>query len=189
MAPRASDGDRDRNAYGRPENQRPRDRTGRPLPYDTDETELAEEFDYDTVEEALRTGRWLWDQRRYFEAHECLEDVWHHASEGDEDFWQGVIQVAVGCVHHQRGNPAGAVATFVKARSRLEGYPDVHHSIDVGALVSFCRSAERALEESGEDASLTYPDLPVVDGGPVFDPDREATPLSRQPPWMAGTGE
>lgn len=175
--------DRDRNEYGRAENQRPRDRTGRPLPYDTDETELAEEFEYDTVEEALETGRWLWGQGRYFEAHECLEDVWHHAADGDADFWQGVIQVAVACVHDQRGNPDGVAATLTKALQRLEGYPDVHHGIDTAALREACRREHRRLEQDRE-ATVRHPALPTVGDGPVFDPRRDETPLTREPPWM-----
>lgn len=176
--------DRDRNEFGRPENQRPRDLTGRPLPYDTDETDLAEEWAHDTVEEALDRGAWLWERRRYFEAHECLEDVWHHAADGDEDFWQGVIQVAVACVHAQRGNPAGVVATCHKAQDRLEGYPDRHHGIDVAALRAFLEETAERLEED-EDAGIDYPDLPVVEDGPWFDGDADATPVTRQPPWMA----
>ena len=46
--------DRDRNDFGAPENARPRDRTGRPLPYGTDQTDLAEDWDVATVEEALQ---------------------------------------------------------------------------------------------------------------------------------------
>jgi hypothetical protein len=48
--------DRDRDDRGRPEQARPRDRTGRPLPYDTDVTERTEEHEYDTVDEALVVG-------------------------------------------------------------------------------------------------------------------------------------
>jgi uncharacterized protein len=54
----------------------------------------------------------LWDEQRFFEAHECLEHVWHAAPD-DRDLWQGVIQVAVAGVHLQRGNPTAAPASLL----------------------------------------------------------------------------
>ena len=44
---------RDRDERGRPEQARPRDRTGRPLPYDTDVTERTEEHEYGTVDDVF----------------------------------------------------------------------------------------------------------------------------------------
>lgn len=170
--------DRDRNAYGRAENQRPRDRTGRPLPYDTSETALAEEHEYDTVEEALATAVRLWNDRRYFEAHECLEDVWHHAPADERDFWQGVIQVAVACVHQQRGNPQGVTGTCGKVLRRLSPYPDAFHGVDVGTIRRWCTG----WQQTGSIADL--PDFPAVGQGPWFDRARDRTPLTRQPPWL-----
>ena len=180
---------RDRNAWGRPENARPRDRTGRPLPYDTDVTELTEDHDPDTVEEALAMAWTLWDERRYFEAHECLEHVWHHAPPHDRSFWKGVIQVAVLCVHHQRGNVAGVVRTAEKVAENLDGHPDVHHGIDTEDLLVFAAGAAAAVADADACIEIGYPDLPVMDSGPVFDPDVTRTPITREPPWLVAARE
>ena len=178
--------DRDRNADGRAENQRPRDRTGRPLPYDTGATDLAEEQTYDTVDEALAIGAELWDHHRYFEAHECLEDVWHHAAPDDREFWKGVIQIAVGCVHHQRGNADGAVTLLQRAAERLSNYPDVHHGVDVEELVVFAHGAVAAIRDAGMCVEVGYPEFPRMDDGPwVTAPDAPPTPLTRLPAWQA----
>ncbi len=179
--------DRDRNDAGRAENQRPRDRTGRPLPYDTRETLLAEEASYDTVDEALDVAVALWDEHRYFEAHECLEDVWHHAAPEDREFWKGVIQIAVGCVHHQRGNAAGAVRLLDRAAGRLADYPDLHHGVDVEQLVVFAEGASAAIQDAGMCVEVGYPEFPRMDDGPwVAAPDAPPTPLTRLPAWQAG---
>lgn len=180
--------DRDRNEHGRAENQRPRDRTGRPLPYDTAETALTEDWEYDSVDEALAIAVELWDQERYFEAHECLEDVWHHAPEDEREFWKGVIQVAVGCVHHQRGNATGSTTLLGRAARRLGGYPDVHHGIDVEELVTFCSGAISAMELAGATVEVGYPRFPAMDDGPWFDRER-VTPLERRPPWLVAAEE
>ena len=177
--------DRDRNDLGAPENARPRDRTGRPLPYDTDRTDLAEDWEVDTVEEALAAGRWLWDQHRYFEAHELLEHVWHHAPAHDRSFWQGVIQVAVACVHHQRGNARGVAATCRKALANLDGHPSIHHGIDVDQLRTFCEGVADVMDRAGSCVEIGYPELPTMDDGPWFTEEARATPLTREPPWKA----
>lgn len=185
-----SDEDRDRRADGRPENARPRDRTGRPLPYDTTETELLEEWEYATVQEALELGVWLWDEQRLFEAHECLEDVWHAAPDEDRDFWQGVIQVAVAGVHHQRANPTGAAALLDRARERLEAYPDLHRGVDVAALIDHARRAAARARETGEAGPP--PAFPARDEGPWFarepgahGPAAESTPIPDEASWEA----
>lgn len=154
--------ERDRRGDGRPEQARPRDRTGRPLPYGTTGVPLTEDHDPATVEEALRLGARLWDRHRFFEAHECLEHVWHGASEDDRDLWQGVIQVAVAGVHLQRGNLLGARALLQRAEERLSRYPDVHRGIEVGHVRRFCLDA-MANVEAGRADRVVLPAFPRPD--------------------------
>jgi uncharacterized protein len=182
--------DRDRRPDGRPEQARPRDRTGRPLPYGTTDVPLIEDHEPATVEEALALGVALWDEERFFEAHECLEAVWHAAPDDDRDLWQGVIQVAVSCVHHQRGNLDGAIALLGRARERLTPYPDVHRGIDVDQLRVFCDGAAAALRDAGAIIEVGYPRFPAMDDGPWFTPDPAAleppmhpTPVPDGPTW------
>jgi predicted metal-dependent hydrolase len=182
--------ERDRRDDGRPEQTRPRDRTGRPLPYGTTDVPLTEDHDPATVEEALLLGVALWNDERLFEAHECLEHVWHASPDDDRDLWQGVIQVAVAGVHLQRGNLDGAIATFEKAHDRLVDYPDVHRGIDVEQLVIFCEGATDALRDAGAVIEVGFPEFPVMDDGPWFTPDPglleppgTPTPIPDGPAW------
>lgn len=145
-----------------------------------------------SVEEALLLGVALWNDERLFEAHECLEHVWHAAPESDRDFWQGVIQVAVAGVHLQRGNHGGAVSLFTRAGQRLAGYPDVHRGVDVDQLRVACAGAVAALEDAGTVIEIGFPEFPAMDGGPWFTPDPAAleppaslTPIPDEPVWLA----
>ena len=133
----------------------------------------------------MATGVDLWGQHRFFEAHECLEDVWHQAAAGDREFWKGVIQVAVGCVHHQRDNASGCVTLLRRAADYLDPYPDVHHGIDTAALRRAARSMAAAVEQAGRTVRLPYPSLPTVDGGPYVGarPDEGPFPLRDEPAW------
>lgn len=170
---------RDRDEHGRPENARPRDRTGRPLPRDTDVRELTVEIEPESVEDALEWGVRRWEQERFFEAHECLEHVWHWSVGADQAFWQGVIQVAVAQVHHQRGNPGGVVATCRKALGKLDGQPDRHHGIDVAGLRAWCRAAMDD-QSTTPGAPLAPPSLGLGDEGAWLAPDSKDTPLQRR---------
>lgn len=182
---------RDRRDDGRPEQARPRDRTGRPLPYGTAGVQLADEHEPSTVEEALALGASLWDEQRYFEAHECLESVWHAAPEDDEDLWQGVIQVAVAGVHLQRGNPVGAATLLERAGRRLGSYPERHRGIEVADLRSFCATAAETVR-SGDADTVVVPRFPAADGGAWFaadvgasEPASGPTPIPDEPVWLA----
>jgi uncharacterized protein len=184
--------ERDRRDDGRPEQARPRDRAGRPLPYGTDDVPLAVEHEPATVEEALEIGASLWDEERFFEAHECLEDVWHAAPEDDRDLWQGVIQIAVAAVHRQRDNLHGAKALLARAREKLERYPDRHRGIEVLAARRACERLEAALATDGLDAEVAWPRFPAAPGGPWFTadpaaltPPQEPTPVPDEPVWLA----
>ena len=147
--------------------------------------ERTEEHEYATVDEALATGVALWRAHRFFEAHECLEDVWHQAAEPDREFWKGVIQVAVGCVHHQRGNADGCVTLLRRAADYLAPYPDRHHGVEVEELRQRARAMAAAIEAAGETVPHDYPRLPTVDGGPWVgaSPDDGPHPLRDEPAW------
>ncbi len=184
--------DRDRREDGRPEQSRPRDRTGRPLPYGTDDRPLAEDHGFDTVEEALNLGVRLWNEQRFFEAHECLEAVWHASPGSDQDLWQGVIQVAVAAVHVQRGNPVGAVKLAERAAERLASYPAEHRGIDVDSARRTCERLAAQVEEEGVHATELPGRFPATTRGAWFTPDPAAlqppstpTPVPDEPVWLA----
>lgn len=63
----------------------------------------------------------LFNSGRYYEAHEVLERLWADAEVADRPLYQGVLQVAVGLYHAERGNFKGADALLRRGLSRLEG--------------------------------------------------------------------
>lgn len=146
--------DRDRNAEGRAENARPRDRYGAPLPRDAVD-ELAHRREpedvVDSIEEAFAEAVELFDQERFFEAHEFLEYIWKsdEIADADRDFWKGVTQVAVGCVHTQRGNDKGAVTLLERATRYMAPYPSRYHGIAADALAAAAIDLAAQVREHG----------------------------------------
>jgi hypothetical protein len=167
--PDESRGPRDRRDDGRPEQARPRDRTGRPLPYGTRGVELAEPCEVSDLAQALVLAAERWDAQRYFEAHELLELAWKEGPAHGRELWKGVIQVAVAGVHLQRGNVEGARRLLERALGRLERQPATTHGIDVAALRAVARDRRDALHD-GRVPDADLGPLPTLPGGARLDP-------------------
>jgi len=72
------------------------------------------------------------NQQRFFEAHEVLEELWLPLRRQAQDlFYKGLIQLAGAFVHIQKGRPQPALALFRLARENLGKYPAVHESLDL----------------------------------------------------------
>lgn len=165
--PAAGD-DRDRDAQGRPANARPRDRYGQPLPRGSRD-ELGDRPDPDeigtTFEATLGQAVALFDAERFFEAHDFFEHIWKSewVEDADRNFWKGVTQVAVGCVHTQRRNQGGATALLESAVAYLEPYPATYYGVDAGALVAEARALAARVAERGASPDHDFPRFPLAE--------------------------
>jgi len=120
----------------------------------------------DLPEPSLSKGEWAAFEKGigelnaglFFECHDTLEDLWAGVRGPSRDFFQGLIQVAVGCYHLTRDNKAGARRLFERATGRLEAYPDAYGGIALGDLRRTVATLALALER-GEDV---VPQLPLV---------------------------
>lgn len=76
------------------------------------------------------------NERRFFEAHEVLEELWLEVKHGgDGDFYKGLIQLAAAFLHWQEERP-GPTATLLRtARRHLAKYPPLHHRVDVAGVL------------------------------------------------------
>lgn len=142
--------DRDRDAEGRARNARPRDASGRPLPYESEGVEGVPDDVTLSPEETLDKAQSLLDEGRPFHAHEALEGTWKAAPSHERDLWQGLAQLAVGLTHAQRGNAKGSVALLHRGAERIEPYADdPPYGIRVGGLVSGATGLAGRIERDG----------------------------------------
>jgi Domain of unknown function (DUF309) len=86
-----------------------------------------------------------WNERRYYEAHDVLEQLWLKTDSGEASFFKGLIQAAGAFVHlqkrfehpshakHSRRLPP-AVRLFRLAEKNLASFAPWHHGLDVAAL-------------------------------------------------------
>ncbi len=78
----------------------------------------------------------LFNQGKFFEAHEVWEQVWKTAVGSEKVFYQGLIQVAAALLHAQRGNHRGAVSVYAKSRPKLDQFPAVCMKIELALFRS-----------------------------------------------------
>ncbi len=92
---------------------------------------------------SLGHGIELFNEGRYWEAHEAWEEAWTPGRHGpDSGFYKGLIQVAAGCLHYTRRNRRGTVNKWRSGAGYLRGYPAIHQGVALAPLV---RSVDRML--------------------------------------------
>ncbi len=117
----------------------------------TDHFERIHEFDHNnpahnpnillhpTKREALfLVGQELFNDEKFFEAHEAWEHLWHLEKGLDRNFIQALIQVAGHFVHLQRKNYSGAYRLGIRARQKLSmpAHSKFYETIDIQPIIS-----------------------------------------------------
>ena len=78
----------------------------------------------------IRDGIKLFNQERFWECHEVLEQAWHPAKGIERDIIQGLILTAAGLVHAQREEIDVSLSMLKKARVKL-GTRESYEGIDL----------------------------------------------------------
>ena len=100
-----------------------------------------------------------WNEKRYYEAHDVLEQLWLRAKSPDADYFKGLIQAAGAFVHLQKRfeHPlhakhskrlSPAVRLFRLAERNLTRFAPRHHDLDVTALCALLRGYADQIVES-----------------------------------------
>lgn len=79
-------------------------------------------------------GLRLFNEGKYFEAHEALEAAWLEERGNVRDLYRGILQVGVAYLHITRGNYDGAVKVYGRSLKWMKGWPAVCRGIFVEEL-------------------------------------------------------
>jgi predicted metal-dependent hydrolase len=96
-------------------------------------------------------GLELYNARQYFECHEVLENTWRAEKGPVRELYRGILQVAVGYYHIQRGNYVGARKMFKRCRRWLAPFPDTCQGINLAGLRRDMQAVEDAIIRLGPD--------------------------------------
>ena len=83
----------------------------------------------------------LFNQKKFYDAHESWEELWSEYRLKDEIFIQGLIQLAVAYFHITNLNLKGSKNLFNKCLPKLKKFPTNHRNIN---LLKIIDSAEKS---------------------------------------------
>jgi predicted metal-dependent hydrolase len=97
----------------------------------------------------LAPGRAAFNRGEFFAAHELWEDVWRNLAGEHRTFTQGLIQIAAGLHHLQRGRPRPAASVLGRGVEKLARGGAVQ---SIATLVRGVARVRAALEAGGDAA-------------------------------------
>lgn len=100
------------------------------------------------------------NQQKFYDCHDTLEAIWMESVEPDKTFYQGILQVAVGCYHLTNINWKGAVILLGEGIRKLREYEPEYLDINVDKLVEESYDLLLALQQIVPDyVSIFYQNL------------------------------
>jgi len=91
----------------------------------------------------------LFNQQKFYEAHDVLEHIWLKDKHGPNGaFHKGLIQLAGAFVHLQKNRPQPATSLFKLALANLEKYPPVHEHLNIQTTGELIRQWLAELESA-----------------------------------------
>ena len=94
-------------------------------------------------------GMELFNQGRYFEAHEALEAAWRAESGPVRDLYRAILQVGVVYLHITQYNYPGAVKVYQRCQKWLQPWPETCRGVEVGRRRQDLEAAMTALQTLG----------------------------------------
>jgi len=96
----------------------------------------------------ITEGIKLFNDSDFFAAHDFFEDIWMEANKTDKLFYQGLVQVSVGCFHLICGNLNGAKSQISKGINKLLDFIPEYNNLEVANLIS---KLEKIIIDLNED--------------------------------------
>jgi uncharacterized protein len=112
------------------------------------------------MDERLDLGIRVFNEGRYFEAHDILEDCWQGYREPDRVLLQALIHAAVGFYHLDNGNLKGCRSQLLKACTKIRAYLPEYWDLLLEPLHSSMREHIESIDNQGHTRAESL-DLPV----------------------------
>ncbi|MBI4357859.1 MAG: DUF309 domain-containing protein [Candidatus Omnitrophica bacterium] len=88
-----------------------------------------------SVDERFKKGIELFNDQKFFECHEVIENLWLATQDEYKNFYKGVIQAAVALHHLKRGNVRGARRLLKTSTRYLSKYGREALGLNVEKLI------------------------------------------------------
>ncbi len=101
----------------------------------------------------------LFNNEKWYEAHDAFEDIWNNLDGDERQIIQGILQVAVSQFHLSKGNHKGATILLGEGLGRIKNRTYINLGID---LISLCESLEDLLRKLQYGEKLNEDDKPYL---------------------------
>ena len=108
----------------------------------------------------LRDGISLFNEGRFFESHEVLEQLYHETEDANKAFLEGLIQLAAAFrLYADFGVTQGPVRMIHQALIRFENYQPAYLQVKVKELSDAMEAWAKQTEAGGAKAPSTIPKI------------------------------
>ena len=101
----------------------------------------------------------LFNNQKWYEAHDAFEDIWNTLDGDERQIIQGILQVAVSQFHLSKGNLNGATILLGEGIGRIKPRTNINLGID---LETFCKNLENLLMKLQYKRELDEKDKPYL---------------------------
>ncbi len=117
------------------------------------------EVDIEHFEQTFLDALNLFNNAKWYEAHDAFEDIWNNLDGDERQIIQGILQVSVSQFHLSKGNLNGATILLGEGLGRIKTRTKINLGID---LESFCLSLEDLLRKLQCKEVLNENDKPFL---------------------------
>lgn len=100
---------------------------------------------------AAEEGIRLYNNGKYFVAHEAFENAWNAEEEPDRRLYQGMLQAGIVFMHARNGYAKGVYSMYDRCRVWLGPWPDHCRTVNVGKLRADVKAVVRTVNQLGPD--------------------------------------
>ena len=112
-----------------------------------------------SFKEALFNALDLFNNHKWYEAHDAFEEIWNSVDGDERQVIQGILQVSVSQFHLSKGNLNGATILLGEGLGRIKTRTKINLGLD---LESFCLSLEDLLRKLQQKEILNENDKPSL---------------------------
>ena len=112
-----------------------------------------------TFKESLCIALNLFNNQKWYDAHDAFEEIWNSVDGDERQVIQGILQVSVSQFHLSKGNLNGAIILLGEGLGRIKTRTKINLGID---LESFCLCLEDLLRKLQYKETLNEKDKPFL---------------------------
>ena len=116
-------------------------------------------LDKETFDDKFSNALILFNNQKWYEAHDAFEDIWNTLDGDERQIIQGILQVSVSQFHLSKGNLNGATILLGEGLGRIKNRTNINFGID---LQTFCKCLEELLRKLQYKEELNENDKPYL---------------------------